>query len=169
MLRPGLLRMTTEQMDNATLRTASLEDEAAVSALLTTAGLPLEGVHEALLCFVVAEDAGEIVGVAGIEACGVKGEHALLRSVAVAPAWQKRGLGRALVTRTIAEAEGRGIKALYLLTTTAEQYFPTFGFTVVSRESVPDDVKETPEYRGVCPSSATVMVRQCADPAASPD
>jgi amino-acid N-acetyltransferase len=154
--------MTASRTGCATLRTASLEDEAAVSTLLTAAGLPLDGVHEALPCFVVAEDAGEIVGVAGIEACGVKGEHALLRSVAVAPSWQKRGLGRALVTRTIAEAEGRGVKALYLLTTTAEHYFPTFGFAVVPRAIVPDDVKATQEYCGVCPSSATVMVRQLA-------
>jgi amino-acid N-acetyltransferase len=152
--------MTTSHTDNATLRAASLEDEAEVAALLTRAGLPLEGVHEALTCFVVAEDAGEIVGVAGIEACGVKGEHALLRSVAVAPSWRKRGLGRALVTRAIADAEGRGVKALYLLTTTAEYYFPSFGFAAVPRESVPDDVKETREYCGVCPSSATVMVRR---------
>ena len=152
--------MIASHLENATLRAASLEDEAGVAALLTSAGLPLEGVREALTCFVVAEDAGEIVGVAGIEACGVVGEHALLRSVAVAPSWQKRGLGRALVTRAIADAEGRGVKALYLLTTTAEYYFPSFGFTAVPRDSVPDDVKATREYCGVCPSSATVMVRE---------
>ena len=154
--------MTALTTEHATLRTASYEDEAAISALLTAAGLPLDGVHEALPCFVVAEDAGEIVGVAGIEACGVKGEHALLRSVAVAPSWQKRGLGRALVTRMIAEAEGRGVNALYLLTRTAEHYFPTFGFAVVSRDVVPDDVRATQEYCGVCPSSAAVMVLQIA-------
>ena len=160
--------MTLSRTKSATLRIASLEDEAAVAALLTTAGLPLEGVHEALPCFVVAEDAGEIVGVAGVEACGTKGEHALLRSVAVAPSWQNRGLGRALVTRTIAEAESRGVKSLYLLTTTAEHYFPTFGFAAVTRDIVPDDVKATQEYCGVCPSSATVMVREFAGGAAPP-
>ena len=36
--------------------------------------------------------------------------------------------GRALVTRMISDAEARGIHALYLLTTTAERYFPSFGF-----------------------------------------
>lgn len=147
-------------MTAPTLRLASLADESSVEALLTAAGLPLDGVHESLRCFVVAEDAGEIVGVAGIEACGTAGEHALLRSVAVAPSWQKRGLGRTLVTRTIAEAEARGVKALYLLTTTAESYFPNFGFTTTSRDSVPADVKATAEFQGACPASATVMVRE---------
>jgi amino-acid N-acetyltransferase len=95
----------------------------------------------------------------------VTGEHALLRSVAVAPTWQKRGLGRALVLRTIAEAEARGSKALYLLTTTAEGYFPNFGFQVTARDSVPDDVRSTAEFQGACPESATVMVRTVPDSA----
>jgi N-acetylglutamate synthase-like GNAT family acetyltransferase len=152
--------MKTQDPVGATLRLAVPADEASVEALLTAAGLPLDGVHEALPCFVVAEDAGDIVGVAGIEACGGAGEHALLRSVAVAESWQRKGLGRALVTRTIAEAEARGAKALYLLTTTAEGYFPNFGFRTTTRDSVPDDVRATAEFQGACPASATVMVRE---------
>lgn len=151
--------MSTEDLVGATLRLAARTDEAAVEALLTASGLPLAGVHEALPRFVVAEEAGSIIGVAGIEACGIAGEYALLRSVAVAPTWQNRGLGRALVTRTIAETEARGAKALYLLTTTAEGYFPTFGFHATARDTVPDDVRATAEFQGACPASATVMVR----------
>jgi len=145
---------------DATLRLASRSDEAAVESLLTASGLPLDGVHEALPCFVVAEHEGALVGVAGIEACGTAGEHALLRSVAVAPEWRSRGLGRTLVTRTLAEAESRGVRALYLLTTTADKYFPNFGFSVTTRDTVPADVKETAEFKGACPASATVMVKQ---------
>jgi len=152
--------MTMQDITGATLRRATPSDETAVAALLTASSLPLDGVHEALPCFVVAEDAGEIVGVAGIEACGIAGEHALLRSVAVAPAWRNRGLGRVLVTRAIAEAEARGANALYLLTTTADRYFPSFGFTVTTRDAVPDDVRATAEFRGACPASATVMTRR---------
>lgn len=160
--------MTASDAARVTLRTATPDDEAAVATLRTTAGLPLEGVREALSSFVVADDAGALVGVAGIEASGAQGEHALLRSVAVAPSWQTRGLGRALVTHAIAEAEGRGVEALYLLTTTAEHYFPTFGFTVVTRDDVPDDVREAREYCSVCPSSVTVMVRRSSGVPPSP-
>ncbi len=144
------------------LRLATPSDEAAIAGLLTAAHLPLDGVHEALSCFVVAEDAGHIVGVAGVEACGVRGDYALLRSVAVDPAWRSKGLGRTLVSRAIALAEERGAKALYLLTTTAEGYFPSFGFSLTSREAVPDDVRATAEFQGACPASATVMVRTSA-------
>lgn len=149
--------MTVQETSGAALRRATRDDETAVNALLTAAALPLDGVHDALPCFVVAEDAGQIVGVAGIEASGVTGEHALLRSVAVAPTWRNRGLGRELVTRAIADAEARGAKALYLLTTTADRYFPSFGFTSTTRDAVPDDVKATAEFQGACPASATVM------------
>jgi N-acetylglutamate synthase-like GNAT family acetyltransferase len=151
--------MTSQTTTAATLRRATSDDEGAVNALLAASALPLDGVREALPCFVVAEDGGEIVGVAGIEACGTTGEHALLRSVAVAPTWRSRGLGRALVTRAIADAEARGAKALYLLTTTAEAYFPSFGFSMTTRDAVPDDVRATAEFQGACPASATVMTR----------
>jgi amino-acid N-acetyltransferase len=77
----------------------------------------------------------------------------------VAPEWRSRGLGRALVTRAVAEAEARGIRALYLLTTSAEQYFPSFGFRKIGRDEVPSGVKATEEFTKACPESATVMTR----------
>ena len=143
---------------SAQLRAASPADLAAVERLLTASSLPLEGVREALSTFVVAEADGGIVGVAGLEACC---DNALLRSVAVDDAWRSRGVGRALVTRVISDAEARGIRALYLLTTTAERYFPSFGFRQITRDQVPEDVRATAEFQSACPDSATVMCRYC--------
>jgi len=140
----------------ARLRPARADDLAAVERLLASSQLPLDGVREALGTFVVAVSGTDLVGVAGLEVCC---DNALLRSVAVADDWRSRGLGRALVTRTIADAEARGIHALYLLTTTAERYFPSFGFREIARNDVPEDVRETAEFRGACPASATVMCR----------
>jgi amino-acid N-acetyltransferase len=94
--------------------------------------------------------------VAGLEVCC---SYALLRSVAVAPTWRSRGLGRTLVTQAIARAEARGIRALYLLTTTAEHYFPSFGFQPISRDAVPDEIRATAEFKDACPASAAVMTR----------
>ena len=138
-------------------------DLAAIERLLTASSLPLDGVRDALADFVVAEADDDIVGVAGLEVCC---NGALLRSVAVAPDWRSHGLGRALVTRVISDAEARGIRALYLLTTTAEHYFPSFGFQRIAREEVPADVRETAEFSSACPASATVMCRECAAAAA---
>lgn len=152
--------MTTNTVAGApTIRAAAPADLDGIERLLTSSGLPLDGVREALPTFVVAESGREIVGVAGLEPCR---ENALLRSVAVADAWRSHGVGRALVSRAIADAEARGCRALYLLTTTAERYFPSFGFTKVERDAVPDDVRATGEFREACPASATVMCRNCA-------
>jgi arsenite methyltransferase len=144
----------TKPAASPTLRPATDADLPAVEQMLAASGLPTTGVAEALGEFIVAESGDRIVGVVGLELCG---EHALLRSTAVAPEWQGRGLGRQLVERIIAEAEARGIKALYLLTTTAERYFPSFGFVRTVRESVPEPVRATAEFSSACPASATIM------------
>jgi len=149
----------TEQGKRTELRAAAPDDLARIETLLTASGLPLDGVRDALSDFIVAEHDGTLVGVGGLEICC---NNALLRSVAVSDAWRSRGVGRALVTRVIADAESRGIHALYLLTTTAEHYFPSFGFRTVSRDDVPEDIRATAEFKGACPASATVMCRDCA-------
>ena len=142
---------------SAALRAATDTDLPAIERLLASSGLPTAGVAEALRGFVVAESGRDkrIVGVIGLELCC--DEYALLRSTAVDPEFRGTGLGRRLVTHVIADAESRGIKALYLLTTTAERYFPTFGFVKTDRDVVPAEVKQSVEFREACPASATVM------------
>jgi amino-acid N-acetyltransferase len=129
----------------------------AVEELLTKTDLPVEGVKDTIGSFVVAESEGRVVGVGGVERCG---DFGLLRSVAVDPAARSRGVGAAMTEWLIADSEASGLHALYLLTTTAENYFPSFGFDKTTRESVPVAIKQTAEFRDICPSSATVMRRE---------
>lgn len=148
--------MGTMTSASAAIRPATTDDLAGVEALLVASGLPTAGVAAALGSFLVAEHDGAIVGVVGVEQCCGYG---LLRSTAVHASWRSRGLGRQLVERAIAAAESQGLQALYLLTTTAERYFPSFGFAVTTRDKVPDAVRDTVEFRSACPASAVVMVR----------
>jgi amino-acid N-acetyltransferase len=148
--------MPVTNLPDATLRQAHADDLDEVTRLLNASHLPLDGVAASFGDFVVAESDGTIVGVAGLERCET---NALLRSVAVADTWRSHGVGRALVERILAMAESRGIPALYLLTTTAEGYFPNLGFEKIDREEVPDDIRATSEFQGACPASATVMMR----------
>jgi len=140
------------------VRPAAPADLPAVERLLTASSLPLDGVRDAFPTFVVAQSGEDIVGVAGMEQVG---NDALLRSVAVHPDWRSHGVGRALVTRVISDAESRGLRALYLLTTTAERWFPGFGFRAITRDAVPTGLRDTAEFAGACPASATVMCREC--------
>jgi len=149
----------TTMHGEAALIPASMNDLPRVEKLLTESKLPLDGVKESLQDFLVAEVKDEIVGVAGLEVCC---DDALLRSVAVRPEWSSKGVGRALVTRAIADAESRGLRALYLLTTTAEHYFPSFGFAKVDRAAIPEQVRATKEFTSACPASAVAMSKTLA-------
>ena len=60
----------------------------------------------------------------GSAALELYADGALLRSVAVAPQWQGRGLGHALTDAAIRLARDRHVPAIYLLTTTAERFSP---------------------------------------------
>ncbi len=142
------------------IRPAQPSDLAAIHELLTRSSLPTVGVAEALDGFFVAEASGSIVGVVGIETCC--DQYGLLRSTAVDAPWRSHGVGRKLVEHAIADAEARGFDALYLLTTTAERYFPSFGFRVTQRDSVPPEIKATAEFCSACPASATVMELELA-------
>lgn len=142
------------------LRSATPADRTDVEALLQAASLPLDGVPEGLSGYMVAEVEGEgVVGVAGLE---LYGEAALLRSTAVAAGWRNAGVGRVLVEEVLDRAKREGAVDVYLLTTTAESWFPKFGFRCITREEVPVAVAASVEFQGACPDSATVMRRPSA-------
>jgi amino-acid N-acetyltransferase len=140
--------------DCAELRSARSGDLPQVLALLRAAELPSAGVAETLSHFFVAEQDGRLIGAAGLE---IYGPSALLRSVVVVEEWRGSGVGSRLIDLALREARTRGIEDVFLLTTTAEHYFPRFGFACVSREAVREEVKASVEFQGACPASAIVM------------
>ncbi len=139
-----------------TLRPATAADLPAVMALLEAHRLPTAGLAAPLDGFLVADDSGALVGVIGLER---HAEFGLLRSAAVDASRRGSGVGRMLVERLLADAAARGVKAIYLLTTTAEDYFPRFAFEKVARDTVPAAVRASVEFTSACPETATVMMR----------
>ena len=133
---------------------ARSDDLDAVLRLLTENHLPLAGLREHLATTLVARQDGTIVGSAALE---MYADGALLRSVAVAPAMQRHHLGRELTEAAIHLAQERDARAVYLLTTTAAEYFPRFGFEPITRADVPASVQTSVEFTSACPASATVM------------
>ena len=139
-----------------TVRPATPNDWDAIAGLLVASNLPLDGAREHVSDFVVAYRDDRLVGCAAVERYRSAG---LLRSVAVAVSERGKGTGAALVDHCISAARGGGLDTLVLLTTTAERYFPRFAFEVIERDAVPDAVRDSAEFRGACPASATVMRR----------
>jgi amino-acid N-acetyltransferase len=136
------------------VRSATDADYPAVIALLEAAGLPTAGVPRTLVDFLVADTADGLAGAVGLERYG---SDALLRSAVVRPGHQGRGVGVALVQALLDRARDGGLREMYLLTTTAERWFPRFGFAPVERAQVPDAVRGSVEFREACPASAAVM------------
>ena len=144
------------------IRRATDSDLPAVEDLLLASDLPTDGVRENFSSFVVADHEGSIAGAIGLEKYG---SAALLRSAVVAPDHRGSGVGRRLVEQLLERAEEAGVEQLFLLTTTAEKYFPRFGFKQTTRAAVPDNVKASAEFRGACPDTAIVMSRAVGEPA----
>ena len=69
------------------------------------------------------------------------------------------GVGQDLVETLLQRARSRGVREVYLLTTTAEDYFPRFGFSTISRTEVAPAVRASEEFRGACPDTAVAMRR----------
>jgi amino-acid N-acetyltransferase len=130
------------------------DDTDQILRLLEEHHLPLDDLEKHLATTLVARLDGSVVGSAALE---VYPDGALLRSVAVAPELQGQGLGHALTDAALRLAQHLNLPAIYLLTTTAERYFPTFGFERIARADVPATVQTSIEFTSACPSSAIVM------------
>ena len=97
-----------------------------------------------------------LIGVIGIELYGTVG---LLRSLAVIAPKRDSGVGLVLLTEAERYAVEKGIRSMFLLTTTAEAYFEKRGYSVFSREAVPEAIRNTKEFASLCPDSAVLMVK----------
>jgi amino-acid N-acetyltransferase len=137
-----------------TIRPAGPADISAIETLLTAFDLPTAGIGEQISGFVVAEDGGAIVASAGLE---VYGRSALLRSVAVRPDHQDRGLARMLVLQLLDRARGDGIEQVFLLTTTAPEYFRRLGFEAIADAAVDSAVRASKEFDDCCCAGAQAM------------
>lgn len=137
---------------------ARRDDLAAIRELLTRSELPSADLGERQLDhFLVARDGAGLAGVIGLEPYGADG---LLRSAAVRPALRGQGLGAVLARSLEAHARAAGIEVLYLLTLTAERFFHKLGYAPIAREQAPAALRQSGEFRTLCPASAVCMTRR---------
>jgi amino-acid N-acetyltransferase len=140
----------------ASIDKAGRDDAQAILDLLARSALPVDGVLDHLDTALVARDGDRVVGSAVLE---VYQDGALLRSVAVDASLRGAGLGQELTRSALTLADTLGVPAVYLLTTTAEAFFPKFEFSRIDRSQVPATVQDSVEFRSACPASAVVMRR----------
>lgn len=160
MTEPSDPHETTEARDQPTERTPTIQpigsdDEMGrVEELLAKNDLPYRDVRSEPVTFIGAVVAGDLVGVAGLERYDTVG---LLRSVVVEKSFQGQGLGTQLCDELEAQARETGIESLYLLTTTAADFFRAREYDDVDRSEAPSAIQDTSEFQNLCPESARCL------------
>jgi amino-acid N-acetyltransferase len=135
------------------IRPATPVDLNAAVELLQGAGLPVADLSAERLALIAETD--EIIqGVIGLE---LFGKTALLRSLAVASGARGAGIGPALVTALETSCMTDGVKELWLLTIDADAFFLKLGYETRERSEAPEAIRNTEEFRGLCPGDAVLM------------
>lgn len=129
----------------------------AAASLLEASDLPAADLTpEHMQHFFYAGSASDPRALVGVE---IHGTDALLRSLVVAPELRSSGLGSALVRRAESHARARGLRAMYLLTTTAEPFFAHRGYARLERADAPAGIRGSREFADICPASSVFMFK----------
>lgn len=131
------------------------DEASAVVKLIASCELHTQDLSpEMLRDFIVCRKGGEIAGAVGLE---IAPPCALLRSLAVAPAFRNAGVARRLVESAQRYARTRGVHTLYLLTMTAQNLFDHLGYETTDRSAAPEEMQNTEEFKNMCPDTAVCM------------
>jgi len=141
---------------------ASVKDLPGIVVLLQDTDLPPDGIEPHVDNFLIIRSPNAVAGPEVLIGCvglEVYKNYALLRSLAVHPDFQRRGIGKKLVSQITKSAKVRRINHLYLLTDTAEDFFRSLGFDLVERQDVPFAVRQSIEFTTLCSSAASMTKR----------
>ena len=134
------------------------KDRNAAIELLAQNELPVSDLDKSKKLFVLKKD-NSVIGTGGLEFFD---ECALLRSVSVKKEERGKSWGRFISRHLEKVAKAEGVNCLYLLTTTAKDFFRKEGYIPVERHKVPKQIQNSSEFASVCPSTAVVMKKSLA-------
>ena len=118
---------------------------------LSASGLPTEDLFDEPYQFFTMEERAW---------CGLSvGTEAMLRSVVVDPSVRGLGHGATMVREVCDAAKALGVARIWLLTTTASDFFKRLGWRDVERTDAPEVIASTKQFGSLCPASAVLMVR----------
>ncbi len=139
---------------NLIIQAAGKKDIKEITGLLNDNKLPTTDIKEDAVQLFVGLFNNKIIGTVGLERYNQVG---LLRSLAVEEAFKNQKVGTMLMDWLFDFCVNEKINELYLLTTTAEKYFLKLGFQRIDRNTVPDPINKTREFKDICPASGVAM------------
>lgn len=126
------------------IRHARIADARAIHQLLLVyaqqgqlLGRPLADIYDAIRDFYVYEEDGVILGTGALAICWE--DLAEIRSLAVAPGQQGKGVGRRIVESCLIEARELGLKRVFALTYQPD-FFKRLGFHDIEKSELPQKV-----------------------------
>jgi amino-acid N-acetyltransferase len=137
-----------------TLQQADDSHRSYIETLLERNDLPSQAVHSTLDCFYLGYNNGALVGIGAIEVYETEG---LLRSVVIEQSNRVDGFGTALCDALEERASANGVESLYLLTTTAADFFANRGYIEIERVAAPPAIQQTTEFEDLCPTTAICL------------
>lgn len=138
---------------------ASQNSFSAAIELLKKNNLPTDDIDPGTQLFVV-EEGDKVVATVAVE---YDFNNALLRSVSVSEEKRKTGIGAKLVNFIEDYVQKQGVQNIFLLTTTAADFFSKRGYKIIDRSNVPEFIRNTKEYSVICASSSTLMKKKLSD------
>jgi len=135
---------------------ASQNSFSAAIDLLKKNNLPTEDINPGTQLFVVEEN-DTVVGTVAVQ---YDFNVALLRSLCVSDDKRNTGIGETLVEFIEHYVQKQGVQSVYLLTTTAENFFLKKGYKKMDRKEVPEFIKNTKEYSVLCSASSSLMKKE---------
>ena len=139
------------------IQQATEKDLDVIKKLLDDNNLPTTDIHQDNIQFFIGFIDDKIMSVIGLEKYNNVG---LLRSLAVNDLFKNQQVGTRLIRHIFDLCASEHIDKIYLLTTTAEKYFVKFGFTKIERIEAHDILKQTREFKDICPVSAVLMCKK---------
>ena len=135
---------------------ASQNSFSAAIELLKQNNLPTEDITPGTQLFVV-EEGNNVIATVAVE---YDYNDALLRSLSVSGTKKGSGIGSELVLFIEDYVRRQGVQNVFLLTTTAADFFAKRGYKMIDRSNVPEFIQKTKEYSVICASSSTLMKKE---------
>lgn len=141
-------------MNNLTLKRASDKDLYKAEDILKQNDLMYEDIRSNNIELFFAYKNNIFTGIIGLERFNNLG---FLRSLVILEEYRKKGCGREICIGLLNYAKSKGIKEVYLLTTTAKNFFEKINFNLVKPEKIPKAIKNTGQFSYFCPDSAACL------------
>lgn len=139
---------------NLVLKKANNKELPVISDILEKNDLVYEDIQDNNIEFFSAYEHDVFIGIIGLEQFDNVG---FLRSLVVLEEYRNKGYGKEICNSLLNYAKDKKNKEIYLLTTTAKNFFEKLGFKAVERKNVPDEIKNSSEFSHFCPDSAVCL------------